>query len=163
MSITPMLLTLQDGTVSSLNINYVPYHWSAQGTFRYYVGHVEEPWSGGVNHYGYKDELQRFKDMIALLDPHGDEWVKCNCIAAIVPPVPNPFRKDPFKIIINGYHVIDFRPSHKTLLSLNRAETPITTCIAQIEGGGFLPLNRRRGWNVNLDLPPYSPKQQKLP
>jgi hypothetical protein len=142
---------LPNRTVELLGVAYGPYHWPPPGTFRYLARHIEKPWEGGAHWKGYAEAVKKFNNIKELLKPHEEVPVDCLCIAALAPPA---FRTE-FAVLINGLHVCNVEPSYKRLLALNKIQTPITTCNARIEGGGYLPDGRHRSYNIFLDLPPY--------
>lgn len=144
-----LTIELSNNTVSSLQLKYVPDHWPAPGTYRILGRHIEKPWEGGAKYTGYAELLQRFNNVKKLLKPHEEEWVDCRCIAALVPTS----EKDIFDLVINGLQICTTELKLRNLRKLSAIQTPVTTCNAQIEGGGYLRDGRHRSYNIMLDLP----------
>ncbi|MBI5048779.1 MAG: HNH endonuclease [Deltaproteobacteria bacterium] len=142
-------IELHSNTVELLKIDYVPDHWPTPGTYQYLGSHIQKPWEGGTAYSGYTEQLQRFNNIKEILKPHKDDWVDCHCIAALVPYD----EEERFDVIINGLHMCDVVLNLKSLRKLNGIKTPITTCNAKIDGGGYLSDGRHRSYNIMLDLP----------
>lgn len=142
-------IELPNKTVGLLNIDYMPKHWPSLGTFLHFGCHIKKPWEGGAAWTDYTDQLQRFNNIKEILKPHDEEWVECSCVAALVPSVSG----KEFAVIINGLHVCDTELSLKSQKLLSGIKTPISTCNAKIDGGGYLRDGRHRSYNIMLDLP----------
>jgi len=142
-------IELPKNTVELLAIDYTPDHWPAPGTYKILGIHIEKPWEGGAKYAGYAELLQRFNNVKKLLKPHEEEWVDCRCIAALVPSSD----KEVFSLVINGLQICTTELKLRNLRKLNAIQTPITTCNAKIDGGGYLRDGRQRSYNIMLDLP----------
>ncbi len=142
-------LEIPSTTVELLNIDYTPNHWPSPGAFRYLGCHVKKPWEGGTAWKGYADLLQQFNNIKEILKPYEEEWVECDCIAALIPGAWD----DQFSVMINGVFVCETELKLKKLRKLNGIKTPITTCNAKINGGGYLFDGGHRSYNIMLDLP----------
>jgi len=143
-------IELPKKTIELLKIDYEPDHWPAPGVYKILGRHIEKPWEGGAAYGGYAEQLRRFNNVKELLKLHDEEWVDCSCIAALIP---YDGKEHYYDVVINGLHVCTTELKLRNLRKLNSIKTPITTCNAKIEGGGYLRDGRHRSYNIMLDLP----------